>query len=44
MSDSIPWFSFAMIAVVGMYFFLRAAPDRAVDEIFLEEEPSSNER
>jgi surfeit locus 1 family protein len=30
-SYAIQWFSFAIIAVVGMFFFLRAKPDRSLD-------------
>jgi len=43
-SYAIQWFSFAIIAVVGMYFFLRAVPDRSLEDILPDEEPSSNER
>lgn len=43
-SYAIQWFSFALIAVVGMYFFLRASPDRSLDDLRLRSESPSNER
>jgi surfeit locus 1 family protein len=32
-SYAIQWFSFSIIAVVGMFFFLRVAPDRSLDDV-----------
>jgi surfeit locus 1 family protein len=32
-SYAIQWFSFAIIAVVGMFFYLRVVPDRSLDDI-----------
>ncbi len=32
-SYAIQWFSFAIIAVVGMFFFLRVAPDHSLDGV-----------
>jgi len=43
-SYAIQWFSFATIAVVGMFFFLRVAPDRSLDGIGAPNGRSSNER
>lgn len=43
-SYAIQWFSFAIIAVVGMFFFLRVVPDRTIDEILASDTKPSNER
>jgi surfeit locus 1 family protein len=43
-SYAIQWFSFAIIAVVGMFFFLRVVPDRSIDEVILSDERPPNER
>jgi cytochrome oxidase assembly protein ShyY1 len=43
-SYAIQWFSFAIIAVVGMFFFLRVVPDRTIDEILASDAKDSNER
>lgn len=43
-SYAIQWFSFAIIAVVGMFFFLRVVPDRSLDGISVPERSRSNER
>jgi surfeit locus 1 family protein len=32
-SYAIQWFSFAIIAIAGMFFYLRAAPDRSLEQI-----------
>jgi surfeit locus 1 family protein len=44
MSYAIQWFSFAIIAVVGMYFFLRASPDKSLDDLLAPERELPNER
>jgi surfeit locus 1 family protein len=44
-SYAIQWFSFAIIAVVGMYFFLRAGQgDAATGDVFVEYKRPPNER
>ncbi len=43
-SYAIQWFSFAIIAIVGMYFFLRVAPDRTIDDILASGTKPPNER
>lgn len=43
-SYAIQWFSFAIIAIVGMYFFLRASPDTSLDEVLEPERSDPNER
>lgn len=43
-SYAIQWFSFAIIAIVGMFFFLRASPDRSLDALTSSTKRSSNER
>ena len=43
-SYAIQWFSFAIIAVVGMFFFLRVVPDRTLDGIGSPEERPRNGR
>jgi surfeit locus 1 family protein len=42
-SYAIQWFSFSIIAVVGMFFFLRAVPDRSLDDV-VPEKHSPDER
>ena len=44
MSYAIQWFSFAIIAVVGMFFFLRVVPERPRDGDVSPEPHNSNER
>ncbi|HEY5086942.1 MAG TPA: SURF1 family protein [Gemmatimonadaceae bacterium] len=43
-SYAIQWFSFAIIAVVGMFFFLRVVPDRSLDGAGAPKRRSSSER
>jgi len=41
---AIQWFSFAIIGVVGMFFYLRVAPDKSLDGVFPPERRPSKKR
>lgn len=44
MSYAIQWFSFAIIAVAGMFFYLRVVPDRSLDAAMAPDRRSAKER
>ena len=43
-SYAIQWFSFAIIGVVGMFFYLRVLPDKSLDDVLTPDRRSSKER